>query len=279
MTLALQDLYPGHDATGYCATNEEPAVHTMLLERRSIKRVGCIASGGEIPLLVFLPKKAEVVAIDHSYRSLAMTWGKTEALKRLGSKKTKNLLMSGSKREIGTFFESLVGDAPEKLHSGLRSIAAADVYNASYSDLRREWFYADLSLIEVARRNLNKLSLVHGDFTDLAQFNKFDCLYISNALEHVGRDGRQLNWNILRDLLKPNGLVVLTRGSAYTPFSPKPGWECVKTINGYRNYVWNYVLVRKVKMPDPPKPTIIAPYGVTSTGTVTASTGYYGSLA
>ena len=57
---------------GYVCSNEKVRIFLHILAKRKLrpKRVLSICSGGEVPLLCFLPIAEEVIAIDHSRRSL-----------------------------------------------------------------------------------------------------------------------------------------------------------------------------------------------------------------
>lgn len=73
----FKDIHPAYNGGGYACTNEEPHIHTALIDQHhpdgkdgTFQRAAAISSGGEIPILVLLTRAEEVVAIDHSYMAL-----------------------------------------------------------------------------------------------------------------------------------------------------------------------------------------------------------------
>lgn len=241
--MQFEDIYPSHNETGYFSTNEEPSVHLELLKGlKGIKRVGSIASGGEVPI-AFLSKGYDVVAIDHAYLALASTYAKIELLKQLGAGKTRDLVLNQPYEDSLKVFKDIAAGAPEKLRPHIEKFSLSN-----HIDLRRELYFMPFPVLARAAKHLENIVLLHGDLSDLAKRGPFDCLYISNATEHTGRSGR-VTLQSVADLVKLDGYVLTT--SYYTPAlgsgpgNPLKGWEKIKSIKGYRT-TWNHTLLKKL---------------------------------
>lgn len=241
MITKFQDIYPSHDQVGYLATNEEPVLFRKLLDKRPVKKAGGIASGGEIPLFVFASGGIETVAVDHSYRALAACLFKIQALARLGPAKTKFLFTEEPFEKITALVKELSVETPDCLKTALNPMSEYNFY-----EVRREWFYTPLAIIAKAYKNLSKISLIHGDLSDLKPFGPFDCLYVSNASEHTGRDRKAPNLESFKELVGEDGLLATTSNTyaVYPSTRPPAGWELVKGVKGYRTS-WTHTLLRR----------------------------------
>lgn len=244
--IQFEDLYSSYDATGgYIVTNEEPDIHRELLSPcKGLKKVGSIASGGEVPLFVFLSRGSRVYAVDHCYKALASAYLKARMLQQLGGEGTRDILAPPTVDAYNTTtpdllrikeFIKTLADVPEPL------LKILTYSTFSFDGVRREWGLCSPNLLEKTVRHLSKLTLIHGDLGDLKKYAPLDCLYISNALEHSGRAGTPKTAD-LASLLKPGGLL-LTTGNA------KPAnteFTLVKEIRGYRTS-WVHSLFKRNK--------------------------------
>lgn len=246
-----EDVHPAYTASGYVATNEEPRIHSMLLApHRHIERAASIASGGEIPLMVLLARCKEVVAVDHSYFALASTMLKAILLQTLGARKLVEMMVEQSYNDFKPHMENAKNYMPPTL------AANASFTDYHYRDIRNEWFYVKVGVMERVRQRLCNLTLIHGDITDLASHGVFDCLYLSNALEHINRNSVAPKMDAIAPLIKDNGLLIVTHTIGYKPsfetdptFSSK--WDKVRAITGTRSG-WDHRLLRK-------RGTVVAP--------------------
>lgn len=244
----FEDVYQHHTASGFGVTNEEPDLHRQLLGRRMFRKAACIASAGEIPFFVLLPRCREVVAIDHSYRSLVAAYTKALLLEQLGPAGVRNLMVNS--RDPNELVEAAlkVKDLlPENLrkHATFTAITK-DSYGYTgggtfteqdWRDLRREWREVRLSTLRAAVKNLHHTTFIHGDLKDLEKRGPFDLLYISNAMEHSGRNGIPKPKDFV-PLLKEGGLLLSTRANSYKDIA-EPAFRKVNDIRGYRSQWWH----------------------------------------
>lgn len=262
MSLQFEDIHPAFDVPGYQTTNEEPLVHHELLKGYRIRKAAAICSGGEIPIFVLLPRCQEVIAIDHSYRSLACTYAKATLLSKLGPDKMKELF-TGSPYDasIKAITEHVrPEDAPEPLRKFLepKEISKYPKPNplhalhltfnlAAFTDIRREMHYAPIGLMRRGANHIDRLRLIHGDIKDLAKYGPFDLFYASNAREHWGRDRLNPTMKEFRTFVKPNGLLLDTcyASAAKRVIAKDSGWKLLKSTTGYRTS-WSHNLYQKM---------------------------------
>jgi len=243
--IPFQDEYPQFDGAGHVVTNEEPELWRSLLKGKKPKKVGSIASGGEIPLLCFLPKGSEVVAIDHAYRPILACYIKALMLQKLGADKTKALLEDGDRKAMTELVQDLAKELPDSLTSIYKKVSTSYGYSSASAAIgtdltsyRSTWHYATRNTLNAALRNLDKLTLVHGDLRDLAKYGPFDVVYISNAYEHTNRDRQRPSSAVFPDLVKPGGWILASRYSynqnMLSAALPPSHWKLVKEIAGFR---------------------------------------------
>jgi hypothetical protein len=195
--------------TVYHATNEEPALHTQLLTTVSKKRfqkAASICSGGEIPFFVLLPRCQEVFAVDHSKAVIALAMSKMLILEKLGPKALHQLLLEDRRAKYEDLLLEVKKDLPEDLRTCNTSLGSY-----KWPEVRREWGLISPATLAKALKHKDRLTFIHGDITDLAQFGPFDIVYLSNALEHMGRTGKA---PVLTDIPMTEGCIMLHTGSA-----------------------------------------------------------------
>jgi hypothetical protein len=224
-----------------------------LIRGRIYNKAGSIASGGEMPILILLPVCKEVVAIDHSYRSLAACYLKVLLLDALGPEKLYEVLrVNNSPLFIETCkqFNDMIPAGIMK-HAGAvagypGNYTVATLAGSIYGEMRREWLLLPKTVLAAAYRRLERLTFVHGDLVnDLPKYGKFNLLYMSNAHEHANRDAKYPKIDDFDKIVKPNGSVLHVTTN-YTTIVPKkyPGWTVAKTLTGIRT-AWNYHLFKK----------------------------------
>lgn len=239
--MKFEDINPYASGTLHAATNEEPAIHSILIRNlKKIKKIGSIASGGEIPLLCFLTRNRKVVAIDHSYLSLGAFFSKVALIKKYGAKTIQDKFTEARHGEdVQLLFDEISNKIPEPC----RAFKVSDHYS-SFTDMRREFIYASICQINRAMRNINNLTLVHGDLTlDLEKYGPFDLLYISNAFQHAGREGSPTP-NKIKPLVKIGGYVLATSYQT-NAMTNCPEWKLRRSIYGSRTN-WYHELYQRV---------------------------------
>ena len=240
------DHHPAFNASGYTITNEEPKMFTKLLDGvEGIKLAGGICSGGEVPLQVLLPLASEAVyAIDHGLKALAVTYLKAVMLAQLGPKAFKALFVE----KVYQDFKKAMTEAHKELLPALAKEIVTDGYYLTFDStsfnlsLKREWgdehgpSEADL---ELAFKKLDKLTLIHGDLTDLKDVAPpLDVLYISNACGHSGRSKSYPKPDQFAPLVREDGLMLSVEERTST------FWESVKKDWGSRS-CWTHTLYKK----------------------------------
>lgn len=244
-----EDCHTFNSETTYAVTNEEPDILNLLLGNRRFGRAAGVLSAGEVLLSVILPRSKEVIAIDHSYGSLAVGYLKAVLLDQFGAKKLKALFFDLSYDKLLPILKEAAASLPpelvtrlkfdnQKLDSGYTSFAY-DIPN-----IRKEWFYLPEKALERSRTRLDKVTVVHGDIQDLAKFGEFSLLYISNAQEHTNRDKKNPTIGSFSNLVKTGGFLMLSTTSTILKGE---GWELVKSIKGVRTG-WYHNLYRKLEV-------------------------------
>lgn len=181
-------------------TNEEPELHRHHLEevrkgRRLFQRAASICSGGEIPIFVLLLKCKEVFAIDNSYVGLTAAYTKALLIKEVEPETFLDLM---SKDNSWPKLEVHLKEIKPKLPKPFQKMLFQVFTKWGNHSLRREMQRFSVEDIKKIKRRLNRLTFVHGYFTDAGQFGPFDVFYLSNALEY--RTDKEKNKK-LRDLL------------------------------------------------------------------------------
>ena len=210
------DAHSQYDAgSGYTSTNEAPESFVALLDKhcpdQMFKRGGGIASGGEITFFVLLPRCEEIVVVDHSYSSLHAFYLKALWLADRGVKGFRQILngeLDWQQTVDQTMLEVLkVIPAPRYPNTYLNQVSTRGPWAT-------EWNRVSDETLEVALSRLDKLTLVHGDLTDLPQFGKLDLCYVSNAMEHRSRLQRGPRLPDFEPLMVEDGVLLYT-GESY----------------------------------------------------------------
>lgn len=142
-----------------------------------VAKGGSIASGGEVPLTVVLPRVEHLKIVDHNYGSLWWTCNKILMIKHRTNEQIKALF----ENPLTTDFVKLIQDLqPENpVVEGARAMCRVAVNYWLREITPRE--------LDIARERLDQIEVIHGDLRDLG--TNLDLLYISNALEHQPFDG------------------------------------------------------------------------------------------
>ncbi len=233
-----------YSASGYACTNEEPEMFRELLYGKAFRRVLSICSGGEIPLLILLPRTTrEIVAVDHSKRSLMVTYLKALILNHYGPKETIDILTTMRNETSCAKVRKVVDSLPKELVTPSTYRTPTTELTDDSHNLAREWKLAREQDLRASIKKLHLLKLVQGDLTDVrADHEPFELLYFSNAFEHTDRNGRSPDPRKIEQLVVPGGLILTAYGgediekAGWCQF-PKPiplGWEKLKSIKGKR---------------------------------------------
>lgn len=227
--------------SGYDVTNEEPELYNAMLGARKFNSIGAICSAGEVLFFVLLHRVVEsLVAVDHAYKSLAVTYIKLTLLQELGPAGLRDLFVNGSWPK---FYET-VNNVAKQLPKPLQTLPISTYFNEyNFKTMyRREWHFGSMPRLQKGQRNLNKLALMHGDLSDLSARGPFDLLYTSNIHEHKNRDGNTPTVQKQAELLREGGLLIGCWTNGIEPdFHPL---KVVKKIHGFRT-TWGYFLLEK----------------------------------
>lgn len=245
------DAHKAFNASGYDLTNEEISVHNMLLDGAGLRRFmkgAAIASGGEIPLAVLLHRCDQLICVDHSYRSCAMTMLKASLIDTMGPRAFLALIMEGEALPLSGAIKSVWETLPIEVRktgaSPAPTMMAPAIDDYSLRSWRREWHEANQLDVEEAAKKLHRVTIIHGDLEDLKEHGPFDVLYASNAMEHSGRGGKVPKMSLFGELLKDGGYLLATGGSSpFRSASVDPSWTHLKQIHGFRTS-WDHHLIR-----------------------------------
>lgn len=254
MTVALQyeDLNEYDAGGGYAAPNEEPEIWTGLIKELDLDRAAGICSGGEVAFFSLLPHvKTELVLVDHSYYSLYFALCKFLLLSELGVDETIRLLSAeNTASELEPIVKSLIDRLPPRVQDVAQQWSSRGGYGLTLSgyssrgsttnpELTRYWEKAPVELVKQSTEKLGQLRFLHGDLTDLVERGPFDLVYLSNALEHSDRWGRNPLLYKTEAVVKPGGYIL---DCSYREHL-RNRWECLETIQG-SSTSWVYHLYR-----------------------------------
>lgn len=139
---------------------------------------GSIASGGEVPLTVVLPRVEHLKIIDHNYGSLWWTCNKILMIKHRTNEQIK-ALFEGPPTDFVKLMNDIQGENP----------LSGRGFNLNYRVADQYWLHEITPReLDIARERLDQIEVIHGDLRDLG--TNLDLLYISNALEHTSFDGK-----------------------------------------------------------------------------------------
>ena len=248
-------------STVFATTNETIATWREAFDGLEIERAAAICSGGEVPFFVLAPRVTEkVVAIDHSYSSMYFAIGKYQLIEKCGAEEAFKLLSENKKDDLKAAFDAAnegLPTAPKKDATGAYSY---DIFTSYwpwdapqvYSDVTQEGF-------KEFEANKSKVQFLHGDLSDLVERGPFDLVYLSNALDYNGRNGKKFG---IDKMVKPGGYVAFTYG-AYSNVSPHvPAGETVfEKLKPKRDYsvpytnppyglTWNYKVIKVAEVSD-----------------------------
>jgi hypothetical protein len=261
--VAFKDEYPGYKkdyrfgpqySVSFIVPNEEVSVIKELLPDDPVDHIAGICSGGEIGLFCLAPlAKKKLVLVDHSYSQLACAAAKALLLKKHGVNKTRELFLKAI--EDGPTWSKEWSWAKGALPEVLAEYLPDPLPVHKRSELVAHWAaYVTEEMLKKGLDSLHRVEFVHGDLTDLSKQKPADVLYISNALEHSGRNGNP-NGKDVHKAVKPGGLIVGTRDRHFYDNDPRTcgetyGWTEIKTCRPAqrqeRNYtmLWEYVVYR-----------------------------------
>lgn len=226
--------------TYYAVTNEEPEVINMLLGNKRYNKIGSIASSGEILLLCLLQRAVEsIVAVDHSYQSLHTAYLKALLLKKHGADVIRDAVLN----KPWDNWQKLLAGAKKELPTAIVTTPRYSAGSYDLPNIRREWYYTPKAALKRGVRNLGKLSFVHGDVVDLAEYGPFDLLYTSNAHEHVSRETRKRTVDEFVSLLSVGGILLIASNSPHVVLKGSP-FQVIKSFRGLRT-AWHYQLIQR----------------------------------
>lgn len=217
----FKDLNTYKGSSCYAVVNESIAVWRKLLDGISVERAASICSGGEVSFFSILPcVEKELVLIDHAYGSLYYAIGKYGIIETQGAEKAYELYTQD-------VFTKEVEDGIIEANKGLPTANPRHRYGGTSTG--RVWRTITQEDVASFATCMDKVQFLHGDLNDLEEFGPFDLLYLSNALDYVGRNGTRFN---IEKLVKPGGYILYCNQAYSTwdnlPNRPNPrakGWE------------------------------------------------------
>jgi hypothetical protein len=261
-SILFAEKHPYRSLTRYAAVNEEPEVYREMLQGLHFKKALSICSGGEVLLFNILPVSDEVIGVDHSVMSIAAALTKILMLGTWGAKRTLEFLsrtedysdgrkVLQKKSEDICVFEEFF---PPAIRQGMLDFAqrfhptrpVSPAINAGdWNNIRLEWSRFTPEQCQDVADRLNRLSLVHGCITDMADQGPFDLIYASNAMDHTKRPpkgesyGATLKITELKPLLAPGGHLLFAGGYGTLPHQ---GFTTISAIRKGSRTGWNYGL-------------------------------------
>jgi SAM-dependent methyltransferase len=262
---AFTDAYPNFSAIGHVVTNECLKTHNELLGERTFERIAAICSGGELIFSVFLPRTTQqLIAVDHSYRAIASCYIKALLLDKHGPKETLKI-MTGSHGNFLDHATKVHELLPSEIKERTKLVGEnnyidydpvfqdkyyATLDNYEWRNVQREWEKISEETLTKSLATLNKLSFLHGDLADLP--GEFDLIYISNALEHTGRDQKAPLIDTIKSKLTPDGVIVATDSYLdsdalkWSKLRKATGVKSVKLLKGDSGTIlWSHHLIQK----------------------------------
>jgi hypothetical protein len=245
----------------YECTNEDlPTLRefTALATRRWLvkktKKIGCISSGGEVPLTVLLPVvKNELIAVDHCLGSLAWAFFKVHLLQKFPTTADfKAWLLTVDEAAFTAEFNTCIAALPF-----VPNAVWMTTYHmaANMQQIRDLWTATPDKLLDKTRERLDLLTFIHGDIRSIQPYGPFDLLYVSNALAHTSIDGSEIEGDAIKSLLTQRGKVIATHD--LTPLIGLPqrdkltAWDNMKyarvtcPTTRWGDITWDYNLYQK----------------------------------
>jgi SAM-dependent methyltransferase len=230
--------------TGYTVTNEEPELFNLLLKNVKVKRAACIASSGDMLLFALLRRVQEqIVAVDHSMKSLAVAHTKFLLLQKLGTRVVLQLLEEEQYEKLHTHLTdiwTMHQQTPERV---------TQITSNYWRDIRKEWLLSRQYASAVTGKVATRVTFAHMDLRQIVStYGRFDLFYASNAMEHTGKDGKCPTLVELADILNPGGYLLYTLGYGKLNLeqAKKLNLQVVREIKGYRT-TWTHGIAQKVE--------------------------------
>lgn len=214
--------------THYPVANESCQRWKEVLKNIKVKTAGGIAGGGEISLFGILPSVSEkLVLVDHSYISLWALIGKFGTIEKLGAEKAVNLMRTpapinivrsggynaagrrvkgGQYNQYGEFvgdmnpYSHLLTEPTKELYACFLEANKGLVTETDRMEecgywplqaLSQRWQEVEVEDCEALLNSKVELQVCHGDISDLTEHAPLELLYLSNALQYAGRNGKE----------------------------------------------------------------------------------------
>jgi hypothetical protein len=200
----FKDLHKYNNRTSYWIHNESLKIWQEFLKEIPPCRTAGICSAGEIGLFGLLTRtQRDLVLVDHSYSSLSIAMFKYLALREYGVTKTHRLFTTGSSEQLYEAFQSLSKHMPPQVRD---CFPGSNMIPARL--LHTEWKAIPTPTLRQAHTKLDRVRFIHGDLSDLSKMRPFGLLYLSNALEHTGRERKSPTIKLIQKAVKPGGFVI-----------------------------------------------------------------------
>lgn len=235
--------YDGRN-TLYARSNESIAQWDEALGDIKVDNVAGIASGGEVSYFAMLPRaNKRMVMIDHSYGSLYYALAKYALIEKMTCKEVHALFTTEGVTAIGKALEGVdVPLPPERTPKSVIKQYAVYDWRWAGQSLHTCWRHIPEEKVTHLKRNRHKIEFIHGDINDLVDRGQFDLLYLSNALDYVGRNGNGSKFE-LDKIVAPGGFVAYSfqdDGYSYNPhgsvahrssYQKIKDWPIVSTVH------------------------------------------------
>jgi len=251
----FQDVNPRNGSAGgvYPATNESLETHKELLGNKKFDRIAGICSGGEVGLFVLLPRvKRQLTLIDYNYPAIGFTLLKIMLIQEVGGKRAHEFVTSRYpynkecpeflelKKLIKKFQSKLPGKVLDSMVSTRYSFLSPSGVNFSIASA---WKHVTAKQVEEIENKLDLVEIVHGDLSNLGGRDKYDALYLSNALDYAPKP-QIFAEELFTSCLKEGGLILSTHSDyiAAKTRVPESLVQEVNEISGHGTLGWKHVL-------------------------------------
>lgn len=268
MKLKFEDKNEYQGTTHYPVANESVRRWREVLKDVKVKVAAGIAGGGEISFFGILPSVSEkLVLVDHSYVSLWALVGKYGTIETLGPEKAVKLLQmapatvhGGGYNEAGKrvkgglynrygemvdnnpFSHKLVGTTQELYSCFLAANKGTPTETDRMEecgwwplhDMHTRWGEITVEDCEGLLKSEVDLQVYHGDISDLVEHAPVELLYLSNALQYNGRNGKDFK---LGEIVQKGALLAYTGSAGYhDPYAAprRTGTAASITISGLK---------------------------------------------
>lgn len=262
MRIQYEELREFNATGGYMFTNESIELSAKLTKDTAAKTVTGICSGGDLLFGAFAPQAEKCVMVDHSLSSLKHAMTKAILIENLTGSELKRLLDDANSHYGKSYvtkqygyvdpcpLQDAVEEALKELPPNIQRLGSyyGDPNILHAAKWGNVWKTVTAEQIDAVRERLDTIKLIHGDLRDVQ--GSFDLLYLSNAMEHTGYDGKAPELKELMGNTNPNH-ILFTGGmhrmipEEWDRIHNAPNNATALTKHAEEMTSWNYSLLRK----------------------------------